>query len=105
MVPRLTALLGRFLPRLGPQLCCGLFLFRPAHRRRICASCRRRGRVSGRHRPAGTFALLKKIVSVGAWTMVSRLTGLIRDLVTATILGAGPAADAFFVAFRLPNHF
>ena len=49
--------------------------------------------------------MLKKIVSVGAWTMVSRFTGLVRDLVTASILGAGPVADAFFVAFRLPNHF
>ena len=58
------------------------------------------GDIDGRN-----LTLLKKIVSVGAWTMVSRLTGLVRDLVTASILGAGPLADAFFVAFRLPNHF
>jgi len=49
--------------------------------------------------------LLKKILSVGGWTLVSRITGFVRDLVTAAILGAGPAADAFVVAFRLPNHF
>jgi hypothetical protein len=35
----------------------------------------------------------------------SRLTGFARDIMLAAILGAGPVADAFFVAFRLPNHF
>ena len=49
--------------------------------------------------------MFRKILSVGAWTLVSRLTGFIRDVVMAAILGAGPVADAFFVAFRLPNHF
>jgi putative peptidoglycan lipid II flippase len=38
-------------------------------------------------------------------TLVSRITGFVRDVVMAAILGAGPVADAFFVAFRLPNHF
>jgi len=37
--------------------------------------------------------------------MVSRLFGFVRDILTAAILGAGPVADAFFVAQRLPNLF
>ena len=37
--------------------------------------------------------------------MVSRVLGFIRDLLTADMLGAGPMADAFFVAFKLPNFF
>jgi putative peptidoglycan lipid II flippase len=40
---------------------------------------------------------------VGAVTLVSRITGLLRDVVTGYYFGAGSAADAFFVAFRLPN--
>jgi putative peptidoglycan lipid II flippase len=49
--------------------------------------------------------MIKRIATVGGLTLVSRLTGFIRDVVMAAILGAGPVADAFFVAFRLPNHF
>ena len=49
--------------------------------------------------------MLKKILTVGGYTLLSRLTGFLRDIMLAAILGAGPAADAFFVAFRLPNHF
>lgn len=40
---------------------------------------------------------------VGSWTFLSRILGFVRDMVTALFLGAGPAADAFFVAFRIPN--
>ncbi|MBU2552101.1 MAG: murein biosynthesis integral membrane protein MurJ [Proteobacteria bacterium] len=40
---------------------------------------------------------------VGGATLLSRILGLVRDLVTAYFFGAGPAADAFFVAFRIPN--
>jgi hypothetical protein len=36
---------------------------------------------------------------------LSRITGFARDIVLAAVLGAGPIADAFFVALRLPNHF
>jgi len=36
-------------------------------------------------------------------TLVSRVTGLIRENLIATVFGAGPLTDAFFVAFRLPN--
>ncbi|MBV9969288.1 MAG: murein biosynthesis integral membrane protein MurJ, partial [Xanthobacteraceae bacterium] len=42
---------------------------------------------------------------VGGFTLLSRVTGFIRDIMLAAILGAGPAADAFFIALRLPNHF
>jgi putative peptidoglycan lipid II flippase len=49
--------------------------------------------------------MLKRILTVGGYTLLSRLTGFLRDIMLAAILGAGPAADAFFVAFRLPNHF
>ena len=38
-----------------------------------------------------------------SFTLLSRILGLVRDLVTAYLFGATPAADAFFVAFRLPN--
>ncbi|MCS0504163.1 murein biosynthesis integral membrane protein MurJ [Ancylobacter mangrovi] len=49
--------------------------------------------------------MIRSIFSVGGWTLLSRLTGFIRDIVMAAVLGAGPVADAFYIAFRLPNHF
>src|SRR5207253_283359 len=49
--------------------------------------------------------LLRSIATVGSYTLVSRVLGFIRDVLTAAILGAGPVADAFFVAQRLPNLF
>jgi putative peptidoglycan lipid II flippase len=49
--------------------------------------------------------MIDRILTVGGLTLVSRLTGFIRDIMLAAFLGAGPVADAFFVAFRLPNHF
>ena len=49
--------------------------------------------------------MIKRIATVGGWTLISRISGFIRDVVMAAVLGAGPMADAFFVAFRLPNHF
>lgn len=49
--------------------------------------------------------MLQRILTVGGWTLVSRVTGFLRDVVMAAVLGAGPVADAFLVAFRLPNHF
>ncbi len=39
----------------------------------------------------------------GLWTVLSRILGLVRDQVVAYLFGAGWAADAFFVAFRIPN--
>ncbi|TDU00795.1 putative peptidoglycan lipid II flippase [Azorhizobium sp. AG788] len=49
--------------------------------------------------------MFRNILSVGGFTLLSRLAGFIRDVVMAAVLGAGPVADAFLVAFRLPNHF
>lgn len=48
---------------------------------------------------------LRALATVSGLTMVSRVTGFGRDILTAAILGAGPAADAFFVALKLPNLF
>jgi putative peptidoglycan lipid II flippase len=52
-----------------------------------------------------TRKLLQSTAITGGMTLVSRVTGLIRDLVFAGLIGAGasPAADAFYVAFRIPN--
>ncbi len=44
-------------------------------------------------------------MTVGAWTAASRLAGFIRDILIAAFLGAGPVADAFIIANRLPNLF
>lgn len=49
--------------------------------------------------------MIRSIFTVGGWTLLSRLTGFARDIVMAAVLGAGPMADAFYIAFRLPNHF
>ena len=40
---------------------------------------------------------------IGALTLCSRIAGLARDAVVGYLFGTGPAADAFFVAFRAPN--
>src|ERR1700750_2852797 len=50
-------------------------------------------------------SMIERILTVGGFTLLSRITGFIRDIILAAVLGAGPVADAFFVAFRLPNHF
>src|SRR6187551_1832789 len=49
--------------------------------------------------------MIERILTVGGLTLVSRATGFVRDIILAAVLGAGPVADAFFVALRLPNHF
>jgi len=49
--------------------------------------------------------LLKAMATVAGLTGLSRIAGFIRDILTASILGAGPIADAFFVALKLPNLF
>jgi putative peptidoglycan lipid II flippase len=49
--------------------------------------------------------MLRGIITVGGWTMASRLLGFLRDILIAALVGAGPIADAFFVANRLPNLF
>lgn len=47
--------------------------------------------------------LLKSTAIVSLMTFVSRVSGLVRDVVMANVLGSGMLADAFFVAFRIPN--
>jgi len=51
------------------------------------------------------MALLRSAATIGLWTLLSRALGFLRDMLTAIYLGAGPVADAFFVAQRLPNLF
>ena len=51
------------------------------------------------------MGLMRTIATVGGWTMVSRVLGFARDALMAAVLGAGPEAEAFVVAFRLPNLF
>ncbi len=50
-------------------------------------------------------ALLKRGSVVAGGTLLSRVTGFLRDVVLANIFGASAAADAFFLAFRVPNFF
>ncbi len=49
--------------------------------------------------------LLPALLTVGSWTMLSRVLGLARDVLMAALLGAGPVAQAFLIAFSLPNMF
>lgn len=49
--------------------------------------------------------LFKAIATIGGLTGLSRIAGFARDILTASIMGAGPITDAFFVALKLPNLF
>ena len=49
--------------------------------------------------------LIKSTGTFSFFTIISRLLGYMRDILIAVFLGAGPLADAFFVAFRIPNTF
>jgi putative peptidoglycan lipid II flippase len=53
------------------------------------------------------MALFRAIATLGSWTMASRVLGLIRDILFASVLGGKEkaVADAFFVAFKFPNFF
>ena len=51
------------------------------------------------------FAMIRSVAGVGGMTVFSRISGLIRDIAFAQFLGSGAIADAFFVAFRIPNFF
>jgi len=51
------------------------------------------------------MSLYRNFLSVGGLTLVSRIAGFVRDALMAAVLGTGPAADAFFAAFRFPNLF
>ena len=49
--------------------------------------------------------LIKSTGTFGFYTVISRLLGYLRDILIAIFLGTGLLADAFFVAFRIPNTF
>lgn len=49
--------------------------------------------------------LLRAATTVGSYTAISRLLGLVREIFLSHILGAGLVADAFVVAFKFPNFF
>jgi putative peptidoglycan lipid II flippase len=49
--------------------------------------------------------LFKGIMTVGFWTLLSRVLGMAREVLLYMLIGAGPVLDAFVVAFRLPNMF
>ncbi|UZD66769.1 murein biosynthesis integral membrane protein MurJ [Marinobacter sp. AN1] len=53
--------------------------------------------------PPKAPGLLRSSGVVGVMTMLSRVLGLVRDMVIARYFGAGAGADAFFVAFKIPN--
>ncbi|WP_208348029.1 murein biosynthesis integral membrane protein MurJ [Pseudaestuariivita rosea] len=49
--------------------------------------------------------LMSGFLTVGVWTLLSRILGFIRDIMIAAYLGSGPVAEAFLIAFSLPNMF
>lgn len=49
--------------------------------------------------------LLRSVTTIAGFTALSRVLGFARDILIASFLGAGPIADAFFVAFKFPNFF
>ena len=51
------------------------------------------------------MSLQKRFAAVGSITLISRIFGFVRDILMAASLGAGLAADAFVIAFKLPNFF
>ena len=51
------------------------------------------------------MASLRSLFTVGGFTFLSRILGLVRDQLIAAFVGAGTVADAFVLAFRVPNMF
>lgn len=49
--------------------------------------------------------MFRRLLSVGGFTLLSRITGFARDALLAWTLGSGILSDAFFVAFLFPNYF
>ena len=54
---------------------------------------------------ARPIRLIAGFVTVGFWTLASRILGFVRDILIAAYMGTGPVAEAFFIAFSLPNMF
>ena len=64
--------------------------------------------LQARHDPALAARLMRLyrgFATVGAMTILSRVLGFVRDVLIAAVLGTSSVADAFFVAFRIPNMF
>ncbi len=51
------------------------------------------------------MSLVKSTLTIGSFTFISRITGFVRDVIMANMIGASWLSDAFFVAFKLPNFF
>lgn len=51
------------------------------------------------------MSLFKSTMTIGFFTLLSRISGFIRDVMMANLIGASWLSDAFFVAFKLPNFF
>src|SRR5512142_1398662 len=66
------------------------------------ASIPRSGEASGSTR-VSELNLLRTLTTVSGMTLLSRITGLLRETLKATVFGAGLQMDAFEAAFRLPN--
>ena len=49
--------------------------------------------------------LIKSTGTFSIFVIISRILGYLRDVLIAIYIGSGPIADAFFVAFRIPNTF
>lgn len=49
--------------------------------------------------------MLRGFMTVSFWTLLSRVLGMLREVLLFALIGAGPILDAFFAAFRLPNMF
>lgn len=49
------------------------------------------------------MSLLRSAATISGLTLFSRITGMLRDVLIASVYGAGPLTDAFWVAFRIPN--
>src|SRR5262249_30105003 len=71
---------------------------RAGDRAALAAVCRKAGR-------RGEALMFKRLLSVGGFTLLSRITGFLRDVLMAKVLGSGILSDAFVVAFLFPNYF
>jgi len=47
--------------------------------------------------------IIKAVGQIGFYTLLSRITGLLRDIAIGAVFGAGTLTDTFFTAFRIPN--
>ncbi|MBX9977454.1 MAG: murein biosynthesis integral membrane protein MurJ [Alphaproteobacteria bacterium] len=57
------------------------------------------------HEIKPAVSILKAVTTIGSYTGLSRILGLVREILLSHFLGAGLVADAFIVAFKFPNFF